>query len=207
MIRLIDRYLRERRGKPLGLLTGFITAALLLAGCQYTGSMRVQPYNRPLSESNFFADGRSARTFVAGTVPQTALASDDPQVTGKDASGAFVTTLPVPVSADLVRRGQERFEIYCTVCHGLDGRGDGKAIAFNFPKPPDLLSDTIKALPDGQIFDVISNGKGNMLSYAYRVKAADRWAVIAYLRAMQLTGSHLTGDLTTEQLQQLEKGK
>lgn len=197
----------NRRKTRFALLFSLAAAAMLLAGCQYTGSLRVQPYNRPLSQSDFFADGRSARNFVAGTVPQTELNSSDPSLTGKDENGNFVTALPVPLTNDLVRRGQERYEIYCMVCHGTDGHGDGQAIAFNFPKPPDLLGDTVKALPDGQVFDVITNGKGNMYSYAYRVKAQDRWAVIAYIRAMQLKNGHLEGDLTADELNQLETAK
>jgi mono/diheme cytochrome c family protein len=178
---------------------------LLLAGCQSTGRMDTQPYNRPLSASDFFPDGRSARDSVAGTVPQTDQRVDDPAVTGKDGQGNFVSTPPVPVNNDLISRGQERFGIYCTVCHGVDGHANGKAIQYGFPKPPDLLEEEAKALPDGKIFDIISNGQGNMLSYAYRVKPPDRWAIIAYLRAMQLKNGHLTQPLTPAELQQLEK--
>lgn len=180
-------------------------AGLLLAGCQQTGDMYAQPYNRPLSASDFFADGRSARTFVTGTVPQTDQRVDDPAVTGLDQSGKPVTGFPVPVTNALVKRGQERFNIYCQVCHGPSGHGDGKAVTFGFPKPPDLLGDKVKSLPNGQIFDVIANGFGKMFPYGYRVKAADRWAVIAYLRAMQLKNGPPTQDLTPDELQQLGK--
>ena len=177
----------------------------LLTGCQSTGTMDTQPYNRPLSASDFFADGRSARMLVPGTVPQTDQKADDPALTGLSANGDPVTQIPVPVTNDLVNRGQERFDIYCVVCHGVDGHADGKAIAFGFPKPPDLLGAEVKSFSVGHIFNVITNGKDNMLSYAYRVKPPDRWAIIAYLRAMQLKGGHLTQDLTPEELQQLGK--
>lgn len=177
----------------------------LLTGCQATGRMRIQPYNRPLSASDFFADGSSARKLVAGTVPQTDQRADDPALTGKTDIGDYVTTIPVQVTSELVKRGQERYEIYCSVCHGVDGHGDGKLVtAFQFPAPPDLQSEDAKnELPDGEIFEVIETGKNVMLSYGYRVKAPDRWAVIAYIRALQLKGSHLTQDLTPEELQQL----
>ncbi len=189
------------RWLSLALLTACMFS---LVGCKATGSLRIQPYNRPLSASDLFADGSSARKLVPGTVPQTDQQLSDAALTGKNESGDFVTTIPVPISTELVKRGQERFEIYCLVCHGADGHGDGKAVAvYQFNKPPDLLDDAAKALADGEIFDVIANGKNTMLSYGYRVKALDRWAVVVYLRAMQLKGGHLTQDLTPTELQQL----
>ena len=196
--------LKPSLSRWLGLVL-IITGLLILTGCAATGRMDAQPYDRPLAYDPFFPDGRSARTFVPGTVPQTNLKVDDPSVTGLGPDGQPLAGFPVPVTNDLVKRGQERFDIYCVVCHGVDGHGDGRAVTFGFPKPPDLLRDTVKALPNGQIFLTIMNGKGNMLSYGYRVKAPDRWAIIAYLRAMQLKGGHLTQDLTPEELQQLGK--
>ncbi len=183
------------------ILAGLFT----LAGCAESGSLDTQPYNRPLSANPFFADGRSARNFVPGTVPQSVLPVNDPSLTGLGTDGNPLTSLPVPVTNDLVKRGQDRFNIYCVVCHGTDGHGDGRVITFGFSQPPDLLGDAVKALPDGEIFNIITNGKGKMFSYGYRVKAPDRWAIIAYLRAMQLKGGHLTQDLTPDELQQLGK--
>jgi len=177
----------------------------LLTGCQATGRMDVQAYDRPLSANPFFADGRSARNLVAGTVPQTDLRVDDPSVTGLGPDGAPLAGFPEPVTNELVKRGRERFDIYCVVCHGVDGHGDGKAVTFGFPKPPDLFDEATRSAPNGEIFDIITNGKDKMLSYGYRVKAPDRWAIIAYLRAMQVKGGHLTQDLTSEELQQLGK--
>ncbi|MCC6147277.1 MAG: cytochrome c [Anaerolineaceae bacterium] len=197
---LLNRRSFFSRRMGFGLLT---ICLILLTGCQASGDMRVQPYNRPLSANSFFADGRSARPFVAGTVPQTDQRVDDPALTGKNEDGDYITNLPVPVTNELIQRGQERFDIYCVVCHGVDGHANGKAIAFGFPKPPDLLQDSAKAIADGKIFDIITNGQGNMLPYGYRVKAPDRWAVIAYIRAMQLNNGHLTQDLTPDQLKQL----
>jgi hypothetical protein len=191
-----------RRWSGLAVLAA---AALLLMGCQAAGDMAVQPYNRPLSASDFFSDGRSARSLVAGTVPQTDQRVDDPALTGKGSNGDYISSLPVPVTNELIKRGQERFGIYCVVCHGVDGHGDGKVVTFGFTKPPDLLSDVVKEVTVGEMFDVIANGRDNMLSYGYRVKAPDRWAVIAYVRAMQLKNGHLTQDLTPQELQQLGK--
>lgn len=183
----------------------FTAALFLLMGCQVSGNMVYQAYDRPLSQNDLFADGRSARNLVPGTVAQTDLKVDDPAATGLDANGQPLTTFPVPVTSDLVKRGQERFNIYCVVCHGIDGHGDGKVVGFQFPKPPDLLGSDARAFSTGKVFDIITNGQGNMLSYGYRVKAPDRWAIIAYLRAMQLKNGHLTQDLTAEELQQLGK--
>jgi mono/diheme cytochrome c family protein len=191
-------------GRWLGLVV-FAAGLLLLMGCQVTGDMVAQAYNRPLSASDFFADGRSARSFSPGTVPQTGQRVDDPALTGQDANGDIIANIPVPVTIDLVKRGQERFNIYCVVCHGVDGHGDGKAIPFGMPKPPDLLGADIKSLTAGDYFDTITNGFDNMLAYGYRVKPPDRWAIIAYLRAMQMKNGHLTQDLTPAELQQLGK--
>lgn len=188
------------------LILGVLSVGLFLfTGCQYTGSMTTQPYNRPLSASDFFVDGRSARMLVPGTVTQTDQKVDDPALTGLTVNGEEVTQFPVPVTNELVNRGQERFDIYCVVCHGIDGHADGMAVTFGFPKPPDLLGAEVKSFSVGHIFNVITNGKDMMLSYAYRVKPPDRWAIIAYVRAMQLKGGHLTQDLTPDELQQLEK--
>lgn len=176
---------------------------ILLTGCSFKGSMNVQAYNRPLTASEFFADGRSSRSLIEGTVPQTDQLLTDSVLTGKNENGDLLTYNPVPITIELVNRGQERYEIYCEVCHGLDGHADGKAISLGFPAPPDLLDSNAQALSDGKMFDIITNGQVTMLSYAYRVKTPDRWAIIAYIRAMQLNGGHLTADLTPEQLQQL----
>ncbi len=196
------------RRSPFPRCLGFclLAACLLLAsGCQASGTLDAQPYFRPLAASDFFADGRSARGLVPGTVPQTDLPANDPATTGKNENGDPLATIPIPITADLVKRGQERFGIYCLVCHGVDGHGDGKVVPYGLSKPPDLLGAAVKTLPDGEIFAIISNGKGKMFSYAYRVKPPDRWAVIAYLRAMQMKNGHLTQDLTPAELQQLDK--
>lgn len=178
---------------------------LLLAGCAASGIMDKQPYNRSLSASNFFPDGRSARDLVPGTVPQTDQKVDDPALTGIGQDGQPLTGFPAPVTNAQVKRGQERFGIYCVVCHGVDGHGDGKAVAFGFPKPPDLLGSGVRSFTNGEIFGIITDGQGKMFSYGYRVKPPDRWAIIAYLRAMQLKNGHLTQDLTANELEQIGK--
>lgn len=175
----------------------------LLAGCDQTGTMVEQNYNRPLTESALFSDGRSARSLVPGTIPQTENRVDDPVVTGLTTDNNPVEKIPIPVTPELVQRGQERYEIFCAVCHGPSGGGDGKAVNMGFPQPPDLMSETSRNLTDGEIFAIIRDGQGMMLSYGYRVKAPDRWAVIAYMRAMQWKGTRLEQEMTAEEIQQM----
>lgn len=189
-----------QRWVAFGLLVGGL---IFLTGCAASGDLIYQPYNRPLASSDFFADGRSARPWVPGTVAQIERRVDDPIMTGKDENGEILAKLPIPITNDLVKRGQERYNIYCVVCHDMDGHGKGKVVNYKFPAPPDLLGSAAVALTDGAMFNIITNGQGNMLSYGYRVKVPDRWAIIAYLRAMQLNNGHLTQDLTPTQLQQL----
>jgi mono/diheme cytochrome c family protein len=182
-------------------------ALMALSGCAETGQMNSQPRLNPLSSSALWADGSSARPLVAGSVPYAAAdsaAPDSPALTGVDEQGNPLQGLPVDATSDLVQRGQERYEIYCRVCHGPTGEGNGQVVTFGFPKPPSLLSDDAKALTDGEIFAVIRDGRGKMFSYGYRVKAEDRWAVIAYLRAMQLKNGKVdVSQLSEDELKQI----
>lgn len=185
-------------------LYGLAAAALVLSGCiADTGTMRNQPRLDPMEPSAFFVDGRSARSFPAGTVPQTDGPVGGPEQTGLGEDGQPFQGFPVEVTGALVERGRERFTIYCSVCHGDDAQGQGRVVPFGMPQPPNLLDETYRTMPEGQIFDVITHGKGNMFPYGYRVKAPDRWAVIAYLRALQLKNGPYEGELSAEELQQL----
>lgn len=178
---------------------------LFLSGCAEIGQMRDQPRYDPLQESDFFADGSSARLPPAGAVPYFAEGSPaDPALTGVDEKGALLTRFPVAVTTELVVEGQERFNIYCVPCHGPKGEGNGKVTGLGFPKPPSLLTNEAKALTDGDLFKVITEGKGKMFPYGYRVKPLERWAVIAYIRAMQLNNGEVNpAELSPEELRQL----
>ena len=189
--------------RRLLLYGGLAVAFFLLAGCDQTGQMVQQPRYNPLSSSAVFPNGQSALMPVAGSVPFQATGSpNDPRLTGQDNSGQPVKGWPVKVDAALVQLGQTRYNIYCVPCHGSTAQGNGKVIGFGFPKPPDLLAN--KTLSNGDIFNVITNGKGKMFSYGYRVKPDERWAVIAYIRAMQLkNGSVDPTSLTPDQLNQI----
>ncbi|UCG60355.1 MAG: cytochrome c [Candidatus Zixiibacteriota bacterium] len=150
-------------------------------------NMDNQPKYRPQSESKFFADGATMRVPPAGTVAEGDLRSNIEYCTGKNANGEFVETIPdtVSVNLPLLRRGQERFNIYCSPCHGRVGDGKGIMVNRGYVPPPTFHSDRIRELHDGQIFDVITHGVRNMPAYMYQVPVDDRWAIVAYLRALQ----------------------
>jgi len=148
-------------------------------------SMDDQPKVLAQTGSDFFFDGASMRQPVPGTVPIGGLKEDGAFFTGKGADGQFVATIPVPVNDALVERGHDRFRIYCQPCH--DARGDGKGILFQRGNVPttSLHQETILKYPDGQIFDVITNGKGLMAGYRWPIPPADRWAIVAYVRDLE----------------------
>lgn len=174
--------------KLVGLIRGFAAAgaaSLVLAGCHT--DMWVQPRTKTYDRSTFYADGRSARVPVAGTVAQGQLKADDAFTTGFVA-GKLVTELPVPLTKALLERGRERFTIFCSPCHGQLGDGNGMIAQRGFnlrKKPASYHTDRLRKMPIGHFFDVISSGYGVMYSYAARVKPEDRWAIAAYIRALQ----------------------
>lgn len=148
--------------------------ALLLTGCD-DQSMRQQKRYETYAPSQLWPDGTSARPLPEGVVAQG------------DPARAAQATNPPEVTSVLLARGRERYEIFCTPCHGIDGRGDGMIVQRGFPKPPSYHSDRLRAAPARYMFDVITNGYGVMYSYAARVSPEDRWAIVAYIRALQLS--------------------
>jgi mono/diheme cytochrome c family protein len=157
---------------------------LLAEGC--APNMSDQPRYNPLAPSDFFPDGRSERPPVVGTVPHGSPGINDPFYTGR-ADGKVVERMPVPVTRSLLERGRERFDIYCSPCHGRTGDGEGMIVKRGFRAPPSYHIQRLLDAPDGHFFEVITNGFGEMASYAYRVAPADRWAIIAYIRALQFS--------------------
>ena len=155
--------------------------SLLLAGCSLKQDMARQPKDRPLWPSDFFADGRSARPLVENTVARGSL-ENDALFVPKD-SNAF----PLPVNRQLLERGQERFNIYCSPCHGLQGDGDGLVAVRGMKHPPTYHQDRLRQVPNGYIYDVITNGFGIMLDYSAQIPPRDRWAIVAYVRALQFS--------------------
>jgi mono/diheme cytochrome c family protein len=148
-------------------------------------SMDDQPKVRSQTASSFFFDGASMRQPVPGTVPIGGLKEDGAFFTGKGADGQFIATIPVAADEALVARGRQRYEIYCQPCH--DARGDGRGILFQRGKVPTATFHQEKILKysDGQIFDVITNGVGLMPGYRWPIPPSDRWAIVAYVRALQ----------------------
>jgi mono/diheme cytochrome c family protein len=182
------------RARVLGLFA--IASTVLLSGCargctssrppiHLNPSMDNQPKVRPQAASAFFYNGASMREPVPGTVAIGGLKEDAPFFTGKSADGQFVATSPVAVDETVVERGHERYRIYCQPCH--DARGDGKGILFQRGSVPtaSFHQEKILKYPDGQIFDVITNGQGLMAGYRWPIPPSDRWAIVAYVRALQ----------------------
>jgi hypothetical protein len=178
--------------------------ALAFAGlCGCRQDMHDQPRYETLEASDFFADGRSARPPVPGTVPRGGLRLDPHFDTGK-VDGAFVRTFPFPVTGEVMARGRERFEIFCTPCHGRVGDGRGMAARRGVTGPASFHIDRLRAIEEGYLFDVIGNGFGRMYGYAALIPPRDRWAIVAYLRALQLSQNASPADLPEPERRRLE---
>ena len=160
--------------------------------------MQNQPYKRPLAESDFFADKRSARLLVEGTVARIDLRADTYFYTGKigNEDGDY---MPFPVTAEVMKRGQQRFNIYCSPCHGETGDGQGMIVQRGLKQPPSYHNERLRKVPIGYFFDVMTNGFGAMLDYSQLVSPQDRWAIAAYIRALQLSQGATRADVPAGQ--------
>lgn len=148
--------------------------------------MQNQPKYLPLRESDFFADKRASRPLVAGTVARGHLDADTYFYTGRigNNEGDY---MPFPVTAEVMARGQQRYNIYCSPCHSEVGDGNGMIVQRGYKHPPSYHSERLRRAPIGHFFDVITNGYGTMPDYSQQVQTADRWAIAAYIRALQLS--------------------
>jgi len=173
-----------RGGRTFVSFVTFASLALFLTACRQ--DMHDQPKYVPLRESTFFNDARSARPLVEGTVARGQLHDDELMYTGK-LQGQDATVLPMRVDAQVMARGQERFNVYCSPCHGRTGVGDGMIVRRGYRRPPSLHQDRLRDAPLGHFFDVMTNGFGAMPDYAAQIKVEDRWAIVAYIRALQLS--------------------
>jgi hypothetical protein len=173
--------MRNRSAFAAGLLFGL--SGMALAGCGYSlrQDMANQPRENPLSPSQFFADGRSARPIAENTVVRGSLETDALTV-AKD-SNAF----PLPLSRELLERGQQRYAIFCQPCHGMQGDGQGMVAMRGMKHPPSYHQERLRAEPNGYLYDVVTNGFGAMYGYSSQIPPRDRWAIIAYVRALQLS--------------------
>ena len=173
---------------------------LFLSGCQLKQDMAHQPKARPLSPTEFFDDGRSERPLLENTVARGALA-DDALFVPKDSNN-----FPLPVNQALLERGEERYQIFCTPCHGLQGDGNGLIAMRGMKHPPSYHQDRLRQVPNGYLYDVVTNGFGAMLGYSAQIAPRDRWAIIAYVRALQLSRNAHVADLPGDVREKLKAG-
>jgi mono/diheme cytochrome c family protein len=171
-----------------------VLTAMLLAGCD---NMKHQENVRAFEPSVQFADGASARRPPAHTVARGDPAPDDPIATGR-AQGGWVSDPPVAVTRGLLDRGQDRFNIFCADCHGEDGYGTGIVVMRGFPRPASFHEGRLRAEPAGMLFDAIGRGSGVMYGFGDRVSPGDRWAIVAYIRALQKSQDASWAELAPE---------
>ena len=164
--------------------------------------MHDQPKFIPLRQSTFFTDSRSARPLVAGTVARGQLRDDMLLYTGK-ANGTDAEVFPFPIDDRVMSRGHERFDIFCSPCHGRTGQGDGMIVRRGYRRPPTYHQDRLRDAPVGHYFDVITNGFGAMPDYATQIRPEDRWAIIAYVRALQLSEHATMNDVPPDDRERL----
>jgi hypothetical protein len=170
----------------------------LAAGVGCRQDMHNQPKYIPLRPSDFFGDGRSERPLIEGTVARGHLDDDTAYYTGRGPDGQFVNEFPFAVTRDVVERGQERFNIYCAPCHDRLGNGNGKIVRRGYRHPPSYHIDRLRQVPNGYIYDVISSGFGAMPDYAAQIQPPDRWAIVAYVRALQLAANGKIDDVPAD---------
>lgn len=193
-------------------MSGFAISCLLLAACCLLlvvgcrQQMAETGREKPLDQSAFFEDRRLARPLVPGTVARGQLKADAAFYTGK-VGDALVESLPVPLSKDLLERGRDRYQIFCTPCHGRVGTGEGAVTKRGLRPPPSYHIQRLREVPLGYFFDVMTNGFGVMPDYAGQVPAADRWAIAAYIRTLQVSQGISVADLTAEERAALDQTK
>ena len=183
----------------LALLTALVAVG---AGCRQ--DMHDAPRYDPLERSAFFSDGQSARPLVANTVARGMLREDTHLNEGK-VDGQLATTFPMPITADVMARGHERFNVFCSPCHGRTGSGNGMVVQRGFRAPPSYHEDRLRNAPVGYFFDVMTNGFGAMQDYASQVPVADRWAIAAYIRALQLSQRATVDDVPANRRAELDR--
>jgi mono/diheme cytochrome c family protein len=168
--------------------------------------MHDQPKYSPLEESSFFPDNTASRPPVAGTVPRGHLRDDELLYQGT-LNGQAAEVFPFAVDDAVMTRGHDAFNAFCSPCHGRTGRGDGIVVKRGYTRPPDLTDENVRSQPLGHYFNVITNGFGAMPDHAAQVKVRDRWAIAAYLRALQMSASASIADIPPAERSRLEAGR
>jgi cytochrome c553 len=183
------------------LLVALLLLSILTGGCRK--GMMNQGHVKPLAEDDFFKDRSGARPIPSHTVARGHLNEDERFFSGM-MGDRLITTIPMPVTRELLARGRERFDIYCAVCHGRTGAGDGMIVQRGFPRPPSFHEQRLREAPAGHFFDVMTLGYGVMYPYATRVEPQDRWAIVAYIRALQLSQHATINEVPPDERAQLE---
>lgn len=200
------------------LLGSLLGLALLLTGCRGMESeappihpnlnMDFQERFDPQEANPFFANNMAMRTPVPGTVARGLLRDDVPFYQGRTEAGAYVAQMPVPITRELLVRGRERYDIYCAMCHGKAGDGQGIIMTggYGYTPAPTYHDERLRGVADGYLYDVITNGVRNMPAYAQQVPVADRWAIVAYIRALQRSQHAAEGDIPASELASIRQG-
>lgn len=173
-----------------------LSLLVLMAACRQ--DMQDQPKYKPLGASRFFADGRDARPIPAGTIARDELNNNDSFHTGEK-NFDFLDTIPLKVDSALLHRGQERYNIYCSPCHARTGDGNGMVAQRGVKIPADFHTDRLRSVPPGYIYQVIKNGYGAMGDYGDQIPVNDRWAIVAYVKALQLSRDATLSDVPVDQ--------
>ena len=184
----------------------FALAAVVLLCASCRRDMQDQPRFRPFRTTSFFSDGRSARPLVAGTVARGHLEDDDLLYTGKVA-GKPAEVFPFPITEQILARGRERYDIFCAPCHGRVGDGDGTVVERGMRRPISFHAERLKNAAPGYFFDAITNGFGAMFDLSERIPAEDRWAIVAYVRALQRSQSASLADAPPAEREKLTRAQ
>lgn len=203
----------------LPILLPITLVVMVLGGCRGMDSenapihpnlnMDFQPKYQAMGASGFFEDGRAMRPPVPGTVARGLLRDDAIFYTGRTDAGGFTTSNPMPITMELLERGQERYNIYCTVCHSASGDGRGIIMTgqYGYTPAPSFHDERIRQMDDGELYDIVTNGIRNMPGYGTQIAVADRWAVVAYVRALQRSQDASLADVPESQRGQITPGE
>ncbi len=184
-------------------LLAIMAVSLALGACRQ--DMHNGPRYRPLRMSEFFTDGSSARMPVVNTVSRNPLVDDDELFYTGKINGTLANLFPMPVTAELLARGQERYNVFCSPCHGRTGKGDGMVVQRGMRQPPSLMLDRLRGASAGYFFDVMTHGFGVMQDYAAQIPVADRWAIVAYERALQFSQNATIADVPDDRRADLDR--
>jgi mono/diheme cytochrome c family protein len=195
--------LKELKNRATTVVARLAVVAVVVSfalGCRL--DMHLQPKYKPDEPSTFFRDGRSDRPEVPGTVARGHLRTDELLYTGR-VKGVVANEFPFPITRAVLERGRARYNIYCSPCHDYTGSGRGMVVQRGFPPPPSYHLDRLRQAPAGHFFEVMTDGYGTMYSYAGRITPEDRWAIVAYIRALQLSEHATLDDVPAKERQQL----